>query len=191
MPNALSGTVGGAPPAPNPQPQQAPQGGMGGNALSGAPTGAPGQPQPPQQAQAPAPTQQQTIAAMRHFSAIERELTSLLSDPDLGKADLKSKIIDGATKLVSDGILTPAQAVTQLGAVPDGKQSGGPFQQKQWVEKNFAQTIQAANAVLDHHGAAFPGQGADPAAQSTPDDHQGIMAGLTSHYQGLGGQNAG
>lgn len=168
MANALS-SMGGPPPAPNPQPQD-PSGG-----------GAPGASSAPQQQQqAPAPSHQQTVAALRHFSAIEDELRGLLADPDLGKADMKSKIIDGATKLVANGIMTAAQAVTGLGSVPER-----PFEQKQWVASHYATAVQAANAVLDHHRAAFAGTPA-PAQPSGPDDHQAVMSGLLSHYQGLG-----
>jgi hypothetical protein len=149
------------------------------NALMGQ--GAP-QPQPqpqPQQQTAPAPTHLQTVAALRHFDLIERELTGLLADPDLGKADMKSKIIDGATKLVASGVMTPATAVIQLGQVPDR-----PFDQKVFLEKQLAETVQHANDVLDHHGAAFAGQDWNGPDYST-DDHQSIISGLAGHYNGL------
>lgn len=134
----------------------------------------------------PAPNHQQTVAALRHFGAIEREISTLLADPDLGRTDMRSKIIDGATSLVAQGIVTPAQAVAQLGSVPDR-----PFEQKQWLMRNFAQTIQAQNAVLDQHRAAFAG--APPVDDhGDPDDHLGTVAGLMGQYQGpQGPQNAG
>lgn len=174
MSNALSAT-GGPPPAPNPQPQDGPP--NGGNALTGAPSQS-GQASGQQQA-APAPGHQQVVAALRHFDAIERELGTLLADPDLGKADLKSKIIDGATKLVSSGMVTAAQAVTQLGTVPER-----PFDQKKWVETQFLQTIQASHAVLDHHRRAFQGHG--PSDPGHVDDHLSTMSGLMSQYKGGG-----
>ena len=126
----------------------------------------------------PAPSHQQTVAALRHFAALERELTTLLKDPDLGKADLKSKIIDGTTGLVAGGYLTPAAAVTELGTVPER-----PFDQKKWLEQHFIQTIAAANQVLAHHQAAFPGGAPNEAAPSM-DDHHDLMQGLASQYQG-------
>ena len=170
MGNALS-AQGGPPPAPNPQPQ-AIMGAQGTPMGPGGPPAAPqGQPMPP-----PAPSHQQTVAALRHFSAIEKELTELLKNPDLGKSDLKSAIIDGTTKLVADGILTAASAVTELGTVPEK-----PFDQKKWLEHHFVQTLQAANAVLSHHAAAFSGQQVDTTPAS-PDDHQSHMAGLMSNY---------
>ena len=175
----------GAPPAPNPDPQST---SGGGNALGG-PMASPGPtngvaPNIPPQAQAPAPNHQQTVAALRHFSAIEKELTVLLADPSLGKSDLKSKIQDGAVGLVKDGILTPVQAVTMLGTVPDE-----PFKQKQWLETHFQQATQAATAVLAHHQAAFAGQAVDTTPPN-PDDHATTMQSLTGLYQNAqaGGQ---
>jgi len=148
---------------------------MGGQGAPMAPGGsqaAPqGAPMPP-----PAPSHQQTVAALRHFDAIEKELSGLLADPDLGKSDLKSKIIDGTTKLVANGILTASAAVTELGTVPER-----PFEQKKWLENHFVQTLQAANAVLGHHAAAFAGQQVDT-TPANPDDHQQHMAGLMSNY---------
>lgn len=126
----------------------------------------------------PPPSHQQTVAAMRHFDAVERELAALLADPACGKSNMKSKIIDGATKLVAAGIVSASDAVTQLASVPDR-----PFEQKQWIEANYVQAINAAVGVLAHHGAAFQGQDVD----TTPDDpehHAETMSGLLQQYKG-------
>ena len=163
MSNALA-----PPPAPDLQQTQS-QGGMP------APQGA--------QQQAPAPTHQQTVAALRHFGMLEKELGGLLANPDLGRTDMKSAIIDGATSLVSLGIMSPPDAVTQLATVPER-----PFDQKKWVEQHFVQTIQAMNMILDHHRTAFQGQPAPPqGAGYNPDQHQSVIAGLQGHYKGLRG----
>ena len=182
MPNALM-NLGGPPAAPNPLPQSMPQGGMPMGA--GGPPTASGNPMmpgaAPQQAPPPPPpNHQQTLAALRHFSAIERELTTLLTDPDLGKADMKSKIIDGATSLVADGIVTPAQAVAQLGTVPER-----PFEQKQWIMKNFSQVVQAQTAVVAQHQAGFANTPMPPPGQvGNPDNHLSDVAGLMAQYNG-------
>lgn len=177
MGNALSSGME-TPNAPNPQPRASQS---GGNALAMAPPasgtgpqapgGAPQQPPPP-------PSHQQTVAALRHFDAIERELMTLLANPDVGKTSMKSEIIDGTTRLVSAGILTPATAVTQLGTVPER-----PFDQKRWLEIHLQQTIQAADMVLGYHAQAFAGQEMDSSAPS-PDNHGRMIAGLASQYQG-------
>lgn len=166
MANALSGP-GGPPPAPDmPQPQSS------GSTPPGGPPGAPAAPPPP--------SHQQTVAALRHFGAIEKELTSLLADPEVGKADMKSKLIDGTTSLVATGILTPQTAVQQLATFPEK-----PFDQKKWIEQHFTQTIKASSAILDQHRKGFKGQPAPQGAQEyNPDDHQHVMAGLAKNYSG-------
>lgn len=177
MPQNALAQIGGPPPAPNPEPQNnaIASGGAGGMPAS-SPQGMQQGGQPPQ---VPPPSHQQTVAALRHFSAIEQELEQLLSNPDLGKSNLKSKIIDGATTLVAKGIMTAPDAVAQLGTVPDR-----PFEQKMWVQKHFAQTIQAANVILDHHRQAFQGMGVPgPGESADPDDHAGMIAGLTTQYK--------
>ena len=175
MRNALS-ALSGPPPAPNPDPQPP----TGGNALAGPgpqPSGAPPQSAPP------IPTHQQTVAALRHFDAIEQELTKLLKDPDCGRADLRSKAIDGTTRLVAMNIMPAADAVAQLANFPDD-----PFEQKQWLEKNLVQTVSAANIVLQNHAhgaqqAAAAGQPMDETPYNA-DDHQSIMSGFHARYKG-------
>lgn len=170
MPNPLE--MGGPPEAPDIQPQ--------GNALQGASQGPQGPQGAPQQSP-PAPTHQQTVAALRHFHAIKSELDGLWTDPDLGKSSVKSKIIDGTTKLVSERIISPAAAVMQLGKVPDA-----PLEQRKWVQMMLQQTIQAANAVLDHHVVGNPGtldwahEGQQQAPN--PDDHMQNMQSVAAHY---------
>lgn len=173
-------------------PPEAPQSLQGGstgqqgpqpNAIQGggqAAPGAQGQPQGPPQP--PAPNHAQTVAALRHLTALKQGLTVLLKNPDLGKADMRSAIIDGVTKLVADRVVPPSAAVQKLSQVPDS-----PFQQKKWIEQDYAQTTQAENFILAHHAAAFAGQGDQP--PGNPDNHmqdiQGLMA---SHYSGQGQQ---
>jgi len=175
MPGALNGSsaarpaLGAMPPIPNPQ-----------NDGGASPAG----PQMPQQA--PAPSHGQTVAAMRHFQAILGELRGLLQDPDLGKADMRSAIIDGTTKLVAQRIIAPAQAVQQLATVPDR-----PYDQKQWAQQQYAQTVQAQTSVLDHHRAAALGTGNYAlenelhGQDSDPSDHMADMkAMMQAHYGG-------
>lgn len=173
MTNVLTGASEGTPP-PLPQETAGGQAQMPGNAMAAQPQA--GQP-------APALTHSQAVAGLRHFTAISRQLEVLLQDPDLGKADLKSKIIDGTTKLVASRIITPGQAVIQLGSVP-----ADPLMQRKWVQQHFQQTMVAMNAVLDHHAQAVPGTGDLPTemAQSVsrPDSHLDDMNALHSHYQG-------
>jgi len=174
MPNAFAEPLGG-PPAPDAGPAGAVQ--PQGNGLASAP--GPSAPNAMQGQQGPPPpSHQQVVVGLRHMHAIEVELTGLLSDPDCGKTDIRSKIIDGATGLVAKGILTAAQAVTQLGQVPDR-----PFDQRQWLEQHFMQTVQAQTALLAHHQQGFVDQQPD-ATPPNPDQHQAMVGALTQHYQG-------
>ena len=154
--------------------------------LMGSPMPAPGGPAAPLQAaaaQPPAPSHDQTVAALRHFHAVEAELQSLAKNPELGKSDIKSAIIDGTTKLVAARILTPAEAVMQLGEVPER-----PFDQKNWVQQHLMKAMQAQNMVLDHHRAANVRMGdwRTDTAPATPsaDGHTDAMKGVMEHYQG-------
>lgn len=130
----------------------------------------------------PAPTHGQTVAALRHFQAILGCLKEILKDPDLGKADMRPDIIENMSELVADRFMTPAQAVAQLATVPDK-----PLDQRKWAQQLFLQTIQAQNAVLDHHRMQAVGTGnyelENMLHESDPDDHLGtINAMMQAHY---------
>jgi hypothetical protein len=171
MPNALA--TGTPPPAPMPD--------QGNGLQPGTPSQAPGAPQGA--AQPPAPSHEQTVCALRHFHAVIGEAQTLLKDPAMGKSDLKSKIIDGVTKLVSERMLSPAQAVQQLSQVPTD-----PLEQRKWLQGVLAQAVTSANAVVDHHAAGNPGT-LDWATESTAqhphaDHHLDLMAQLGAQYGG-------
>lgn len=159
------------PPAPNPTPQDTSSAFP--SALATQPMGAQAQsPQPPQGQPPSPPSHAQTVAALRHFTAIEKETAKLLKNPDCGKADMRSAVIDGVTKLVSQGILQPVEAVTELSQFPDR-----PFDQKKWLEQHFVQTTQAQTAILALHQHGALGQPPDPTSPSM-DDHHGLISGL-------------
>ena len=174
MPNPLSGAPIANPPAPNPQPQAQQQ---PGNALAGPAPGA--APQQQQQQLPPAPTHAQTVTALRHFGALETELSELMKDPDLGKTDIKSKVIDGMTRLVAEGIVPSAGAVRDMGTFPEK-----PFDQRVWVNQHFMNVVQAQTAILAHHQyGAMQGQPVG-SEEPSPDDHHSIMSGLQGRYSG-------
>lgn len=167
-----------SPPAPL---QDAPQNQSAQNGLQQ------GGPPQPQQAPPPPPTHEQTVAALRHFDAIKGELTPLLANPALGKSDMKSQIIDGVTKLVSERIISAATAVQQLSQVPTD-----PLQQRKYLTQMMQQTMQAENAIVEHHRNTNLGSGdwATEAAKHTgnPDNHMEDMKALQANYSG--GSNA-
>jgi hypothetical protein len=174
MPNALTSDT---PPSPQP----------GGNALTSgalsAPQPAQAQPgQPGAQAAPPAPTHAQTVAVLRHTTAIAKELRGLLKLPELGKSSVKQQIIDGTVGLVASGILTTTQAVSMLSTVPSE-----PLLQRKWAKSQLESTMAAMNNVLDHHSAAFPGTG-DLAtemqlSQSDEDKHFDDINAALAHFQ--------
>ena len=170
------------PPAPNPgstnalSSGSAPQGAApsGTNALQGGPAAIPQMP-------GPAPTHAQVVAALRHFDAIGNELKLILEDPNLGKSNLKGKIIDGMTRLVSEQFLQPAEAVSELSKVPSE-----PLMQMKWAKMMLQQTQNAEQAVLMHHAIGYAGQGPLP----TP-DAEGHGDALNAFVGGLKGGQAG
>lgn len=141
---------------------------------------------PTQQAQAPqaAPqiSHEQAVATLRHLSATARELETFLQDPDLGKSDMRSKFIDGTTRLVADRYISAPQSIVLLSSVPDN-----PQLQRAWVKQHFAQNMMAMNAVLDHHAQSNPGT-ADSTVElarsrSTAEDHQHHMKNVIGLYR--------
>lgn len=162
MPNALTGSIEPGPPPPLPQQ---------GNALQGS------APQQPQQAPPSPPTHDQTVAALRHFDAIKSELEVLLKNPDLGKSDVKSHVIDGVSKLVGSRIISPPNAVNQLSQFP-----ADPQAQRKWLQNMMTQTQQAERSILAHHAVGFAGQGPQPTPSA--DSHMDVMAGLNSQFGG-------
>ena len=178
--SALS-SVGGPPPAPNPTPQTTTPNpmAMAGQAMAPGASGSQQGPQGQQSAPPIPPSHAQTVAALRHFTAIEGEAQKLLENPDCGKSNLRSAIIDSVTRLVSKGITTPSDAVRELGNVPDK-----PFDQKKWLEKVFTDATQAQTAMLAmHQYGAMNGMPNDQTAPS-PDDHQSAMSGLAAQLKG-------
>lgn len=171
-------------PPPNPEMTSQPQGAPQGNALA---SGGPMQPGPgtpmggPQGApQMPAPSYGQTMAAVRHFHAIAGQLSGLAQNPELGKSDMKSSIIDSTAKLVGERIMTPAQAVMVLTDVPER-----PYDQKIWVMNHLKGAQEGSNQVLDHFRAANMGADLSALPEHDDADHGAMMTGLQEHYKGF------
>lgn len=125
----------------------------------------------------PAPSHAQAVATLRHFDAIERELKALNKNPDLGKTNQKSAIIDSVTRLVGARIMTPAQAIMQLGTVPEQ-----PIAQRKWVMQHAQQAEQAKDGILDHHRMAHAGTPEEMHAPGNPDDHLSTISSVLGMY---------
>lgn len=137
-----------------------------------APPGQPGQPQPP----APAPTHAQALAALRHFSAIEKVIAGLARDPALGKSSIKKQIVDAVAGLVANRIMSAPQAVQELSMVPER-----PFDQKQWLAQQFIAARQTRAQIAMDYARAHPGGAMD--RTFSPDNHIDDMTGLDAHYR--------
>lgn len=198
--------AGGPPPAPIPQPNQpsvsqgvlsAPGAGLppgiqqlrqpyfpgAPQPTFAAPPAAPGAAPPPgpgvPPAPPPAPTYGQALSALRHFSAIRREVQRILRDPSVGKTSVKPKIVDAVADLVADRILTASAAVEQLALVPER-----PFEQKQWLMQQISQADQAEAGVLAHYRqgiANTPPEAID--RTSDPENHLSDVAALMQQYR--------
>lgn len=136
-----------------------------GNALS----------QTPARQAPPPPSHDQTVAALRHFDAVKAELMKLLRSDALGKSNVKSQIIDSATKLVSERLMPASEAVPLLASVPEN-----PIEQRKWVQQHFENAVMSERAVLAHHAAGFAGQG--PMPTPSADSHMDAMASLRAGY---------
>jgi pyruvate/2-oxoglutarate dehydrogenase complex dihydrolipoamide acyltransferase (E2) component len=151
-------------------------------AAQAAPQGAPGA--QPQQAPAP-PSPAETVAALRHFDAIKKELMVAAADPALGKKNIKQEIIDGMVRLVAQGMMKTEAAVDQLAKVPTD-----PLAQMKWVRTTLQQTQMAENGVLDHYGMTSPHLGTvadhfEATKDISPmDAHLGHMESLGANYGG-------
>lgn len=171
---------------PSDAPMQAPQPVAPGGSPSQPGAGGPMQPGGPQQAPTPPPSHAQTVATLRHLQNVNREFGPILKNPDLGKSDMKSAVIDAGTKLVADRIVTPAAAVMLLSQVPTD-----PLDQRKWLQNFYDTNEKAQMTVLDHHASGGPTNldwQSDQAGfmPHDPDGHMKAMEGVMTHYKGGG-----
>jgi hypothetical protein len=190
MPNALNANgptfaqaspdVGGMPGGIVPVSDGAPPG----NALNPAAAGAPSI-VPPQGQQSPSPSHEQTVAALHHTSEVSKQLMSLMRDPELGKKDARSQIIDASLELVQKGLATVPAIVEQIKGLPSD-----PRGQLDWVKGHLLGNLLTQHAIFEHHRAAFPPttEPWDVEKQRLQLDkkkkHSDIIGGLITHYRG-------
>lgn len=167
---------------PNPAQEPEQQGTNEQSPLS-AQSGTP-QPQGGQQPmQPPAPNHAQTVAGLRQMGFFQKRWGELLKDPDLGTKNVRPEIIDVLADTLSDGYASMPQVLNIMKGLPSD-----PLQQKQWIEKHYADDQKAMAMLLAHHAAANPGVADWPTeqakmAQSKPPDHLKTIASLQAHYK--------
>ena len=168
-----------APQAPQMQQGQAPPSlpslmGQQGGAPGGVPMAAPQKP--------PAPDYQQTASAVYHLSEFQRKYKKLLSDPEIGRKNMRPEMLEMMADVLGEGLATLPQIMSQVKDFPTE-----PLQQKQYLEKHYQQSKMAAIVILEHHAAAFPAKGVEPVppVQVGGDDHHAVLGGMMgSHYGG-------
>ena len=159
-----------SPPQPAGAPQAPPQ-----NPLARLAGPLPGLP-PPQ----PAPTQAQTVAAVRRFGAVQSAMREVMSADGFGRTDMRPKILDEASKLMAAKVSKSAGdhaerwRCARRSAGSSGKGQGH-------LQLGPASGIGAA---IDHHGAAVatgrvPRSGGEKYAAANDDRH---ISELLKHY---------
>lgn len=135
------------------------------------------QPQRP----APAPTENQTIAAVHHFGQIKSAFGPMLKDPKLGKDNIRPKLLDTMSKLLANKVLTLPEIMNAAKALPED-----PIQQKKFVEKIYNDNSKAQMMVLQQHAQAKfpePEPGAPEPTPYSPDTHADEMSALLKQYK--------
>ena len=131
-----------------------------------------GQGQPQQQI-----SKEQVIAGLHHLGAFVKVLSPLLSNPQLGKANMRPKIFDGLATLIGEQIFTVPEVMNGIKDLPDD-----PVGQKKWLEQKIAGSQQAEKKLVSDYISQGPG----PEPQGKPwsqDTHKDHMAGLMANYK--------
>jgi hypothetical protein len=77
--------------------------------------------------------------AMKNIMAVNSTISSLLGDPDAGRADISKKIIDATTRLVKDNVYSAQHVTEALKSMPRD-----PVRQINWLRNIYSQTQSAA-----------------------------------------------
>lgn len=130
------------------------------------------------QQQQPIPNRAQTVAAVKRFSAIQEALRPIISDPDLGKQNIRPEVMDAASKLLGSKLLSISEIMESIGKLPSD-----PIDQKAFVQQIYNQAQQSESHILDMHGSAIA------AGKLPPDGGAAYDAGKhDEHMQSLIGQ---
>jgi hypothetical protein len=137
-------------------------------------------PMPAMPPRMPAPTAAQTQAGLRRFDAVMSAMRAIMRDPDLGRTNLRPKIMDQASKLIGSKVISLAQCMQAIAPLNDQ-----PLDQKNLVSGIYNAALQASNALLDHHGAAVatgrvPREGGEKYDLANHERHMSDL--LNSHY---------
>ena len=99
----------------------------------------------------------------------------VMNDPNLGKKNIRPKILDAAADLLASKTLSLTEIMGKMASLPDD-----PIQQKKFVENMLNTLTQAQTMVLEHHKNAPP----EPEGQGewSKDTHGTHLDALMQHY---------
>jgi hypothetical protein len=134
-------------------------------------------PQEEQQQPAPrTPSTAQTVAALHRLIAVRAILAPIAQDPKLGTESVRPKLLNAASKLLAEKIMTLPEIMETIKALPED-----PTDQKQFVDRIYEQVGNARAALLEHHYAAPPTEDEEP---WSPENHDKNISQLMEHYRG-------
>ncbi len=152
-----------------PMPQAAPQG--GGNQLMALL-------QQAKQQQQPQPlSYDQTMAAVHHLQAVEKVMKPLLTDPSIGKSNIRPKVFDACADLMGEQIMSLADVMNAIKTLPDD-----PVDQKKWVEKIVRTSAMGVQKVTDEFMQNENGLEEAKSSQWSPDTHGDHMKAVRQRY---------
>ena len=164
MPDLMA-MMGGQP--PQAQPQAAPQA----NPLAALAGQAPQQQQPqgpPQLSHA------QTVAGLHKFSEIKAAMLPVISDPKLGKTNIRPKLLDATSKLLMNKTLSLPEIMNRIKDLPDD-----PQKQKAFVDQIYQSSDQAQKVLLANAAHAQ-----DDGEAWSMDNHEKHLGGFMQKYEG-------
>lgn len=129
-----------------------------------------------QQQQATQLSHAQTVAALHKFGEIKAAMFPVISDPKLGKTNIRPKLLDATSKLLMSKTLTLPEIMNRIKDLPDDPQA-----QKKFVDQIYQSSDQAQKSLLTMH--ANSPQNGEP-EQWTPDNHDKHLAGVQQMYGG-------
>ena len=134
----------------------------------------------------PSPDLEQTMTMMKHFGEMRKYLVKLLSDPDVGRKNMRPSLFQAAANLLGDGFATMPQIINTVQTFPTD-----PAEQKKWLQVHLKQIMMAQAQIIDDFRQSHPGSGdwkADaaqmPSVKKSGRSHTDIVQSVQSHYQG-------
>lgn len=150
--------------APAQQQPQAPQV----NPLAALAGQTPQQQQQQQQQSPPQLSHAQLVAGLHKFGEIKAAMLPVISDPKLGKVNIRPKLLDATSKLLMNKTLTLPEIMNRIKDLPDDPQKQKAFVDQIYTSSDQAQKVLLANAV---HA-----QDSEPWSMDSHDKHLGDFA---------------